>query len=119
MSEENKDKECNCGCEEHTHNREHNESCDCGQEHETVKLTFEDGNEVECNILGIFDVDEREYIALLPMGEDEVIIYRYAEIDGQAKLDQIESDEEYEKVGKALFDLFEDGEEEDDGKGEE
>lgn len=114
MSEENKNEQCDCGCEEHTHNHEHGDACGCGHEQETVKLTFEDGKEVECNILGIFGVDDKEYIALLPLGEDEIIIYRYAEIDGQAKLDQIENDEEYEKAGKALFELFED--EEDEGK---
>lgn len=111
MSEEDKKQEC--GCEEHTQNDEHGEACDCGQEHETVTLTFEDSKEVECHILGIFEVDDVEYIALLPVGEEEIMIYRYSEeTDGQVKLDQIQNNEEYEKVGKALLELFEDEAEE-------
>ena len=52
----------------------------------TVTLTLDDGSQLECVILTIFEAGGRDYIALLPMeGEDadegEVYLYRYTEID--------------------------------------
>ena len=49
-----------------------------------VTLSLDDGSDVECAILTIFDVGEQNYIALLPLDENgegnedgEVYIYRY------------------------------------------
>ena len=36
------------------------------EEAEFITLEFEDGTEVEAEIMGIFDVDGKEYIALIP-----------------------------------------------------
>ena len=51
-----------------------------------VTLDLDDGSQVECEILTIFTVGERDYIALLPLDENgegneegEVFIYRYSE----------------------------------------
>ena len=57
----------------------------------TVTLTLDDGSQLECVILTIFEAGGRDYIALLPMdGEDadegEVYLYRYTEIDGNPDL---------------------------------
>ncbi len=89
-----------------------------------VTLNMDDGNDIECRILTIFDVGEQDYIALLPLDEDgndnedgEVFIYRYFEDeDGEPSLDNIASDEEYETVSdrfdelldEELFDSLED-----------
>ena len=41
------------------------------QEEVTVTLTLDDGSQLECVVLTIFDAGEREYIALLPMDGQE------------------------------------------------
>ena len=43
-------------------------STDANQ-HSTITLTMEDDTEVECAILTIFPVENKEYIALLPLDE--------------------------------------------------
>ena len=66
----------------------------------TVTLTLDDGTELECVVLTIFEAADKEYIALLPLdgneAEDgEVYLYRYTEINGTPDIQNIESDEEY------------------------
>ena len=40
---------------------------------EYITLQFDDSEDIECEILGIFDFEEKEYIALLPQdGSDDV-----------------------------------------------
>lgn len=83
-----------------------------------VTLDLDDGTQVECEILTIFTVLERDYIALLPLTADgepneegEVFIYRYAEDEeGNASLDNIESDEEYEAVSDRFDELLDEAE---------
>ena len=82
------------------------------QEEMTVTLDMDDGSEVECVVLTIFEAGGRDYIALLPMdGEEaeeaEVYLYRYYEPeDGEPYLDNIEDDEEYEIVADAFDELL-------------
>ena len=83
-----------------------------------VTLDLDDGQQVECSILTIFDVNEQDYIALLPLdenGEDneegEVFIYRYSEdTDGNPSLENIDNDEEYEAVADRFDELLDDEE---------
>ena len=81
----------------------------------TVTLTLDDGSELECVVLTIFEAGGRDYIALLPLeGEDaeegEVYLYRYTEIDGNPDLQNIEDDEEYEIVADAFDELLDEQE---------
>ena len=75
-----------------------------------ITLTLDDDTEVECEVIGIFEAEGREYIALVPVEEDEesdLYIYRYSEDEeGNPVLDNIESDEEFEKVGEAFDELL-------------
>ena len=87
----------------------HDHDCDCGcNEEVTVTLTLDNDKEVECAVLTIYEVDGKEYIALLPLDEDgdneegEVYIYRYKEVDGEPTLENIESDDEYEAAADAF-----------------
>ena len=76
-------------------------SCDaCGSksdcEKATVTLTLDDGSMMECAILTIFEADEKEYIALLPLDEKgnaseegDVYLYRFQEVNGNPTLDNI------------------------------
>ena len=79
-----------------------------------VTLSLDDGSEVECAILTIFELEEQNYIALLPLDEDgneneegEVFIYRYfADEEGNRSLENIEDDEEYEAVADRFDELL-------------
>ena len=89
----------------------------------TVTLTLDDGKELECVVLTIFPAGDKEYIALLPMEDEEteegeVYLYRYTEDEnGQPNLENIEDDDEYEIVADA-FDEFLDEKEYDELVGE-
>lgn len=97
---------CGCGgdCNDHDHDHD---------DFETMTLTLEDGTEVECAIIGIFPVEEKEYIALIPVAEmdsedAEIFLYGFEELeDGEIELIAIESDEEYETVTKVFDELME------------
>ena len=79
-----------------------------------VTLSLDDGSEEECAILTIFELEEQNYIALLPLDEDgnenedgEVFIYRYFEDEeGNPSLENIEDDEEYEAVADRFDELL-------------
>ena len=70
------------------------------EEADFITLEFDDGVEVECEIMGVFDYDGKEYIALIPNDDtDDVYIYGYKEIgDDEFELVDIEDDDEFEKV---------------------
>lgn len=78
-----------------------------------VTVSMDDGSEVTCEILTIFDVEDQDYIVLLPLDDNgnpsddgEVFIYRYFEDeDGTPSLDNIASDEEYEKVAERFDEI--------------
>ncbi|MCR5580532.1 MAG: DUF1292 domain-containing protein [Pseudobutyrivibrio sp.] len=79
-----------------------------------VTLNLDDGNEVTCEILTIFDLGDQDYIVLLPLDDNgepnedgEVFIYRYSEDEtGAPSLDNIESDEEYEAVSRRFDEVY-------------
>ena len=51
-------------------NHVHDEHCNHDHDHEGIDiiyLTLEDDSELECEVLGIFSVEDKEYIALLPI----------------------------------------------------
>ena len=83
-----------------------------------VMVTIElDGEDLDCEILTIFDIDNQDYIVLMPVDENGeplddtlVYIYRYFENDGEYAIDNIQSDEEYERVNKRFNQLLEENE---------
>ena len=77
-----------------------------------VTLEYDDGTEVETEVMGIFEVDGKEYIALIPDdGSDDVYLYGYVEDDEEEfRLLDIEDEAEFDKVVKefdALMDAAE------------
>ena len=87
-----------CGCgHDHDHDYTH--------EHQFVTITLEDDQELKCVVLGNFEVEDKDYIALLPEGTDEVLIYRFVELEDGVDLQNIETDEEFEKVS-VVFNEF-------------
>lgn len=99
------------------HKHDHN----CGHDHDhapMITLTLDDDTELDCLVMSIFPVDDKDYIALLPadsVDEDasEIYIYQYVEHDNEdIELLNIEDDEEFEKVSQAFDELLD--EEDDD-----
>lgn len=76
-----------------------------------MTLYLEDGTEMVCDVIGIFDDGEREYIALFPEdgGEDgDIYLYRFYTENNDfdnVKLENIESDEEFDSA-KAAFEAY-------------
>ena len=78
-----------------------------------VTLDLENG-ETECRILTIFDVDECNYIALMPLDENgndnengDVYLYRYFEdAEGLPAIEYIDDEDEYEAVADRFDELL-------------
>lgn len=76
----------------------------------TVTLTLENNEELECAVLNIFEADEKEYIALLPLDENgdntdgQIYLYRFIDNGEEEEpgLEKIEEDEEFDRVS-AIF----------------
>ena len=98
---------CGCGC---GHDNEHEEDV---MDLETMFLTLDDDTEMECGILGEFEVEGlegKEYIALLPLEDETVLLYEYKEVGDEIELNVIEDDDEFDKVSNAFYDMYEDEE---------
>lgn len=82
--------------------------------YDTVTLTLDDDEVVECAIIEVFPAGDRQYIALLPLDDDgeqatdEVFLYRYIDNGGEKDpdLENIEDDNEYELVADAFDELL-------------
>ena len=77
-----------------------------------ITLEFDEGEEVECEIMGVFDFNGKEYIALIPDdGTDDVYIYGYKEVgEDEFEIVDIDDDAEFEAVA-AEFDKIMDEQE--------
>jgi len=76
-----------------------------------MTLNFDDGEKVECEVMGIFDAGDSEYIALIPdNGTDDVYIFGYDEEEyekgGLIEID----DEEFDIAVKAFDEIMNDDE---------
>lgn len=78
-----------------------------------VTLDTEEG-EIECRILTIFEVDKRDYIALMPLDKDgndnaegAVYLYRYHEDElGLPSVEYISDEDEYEAAADRYDELL-------------
>ncbi len=79
------------------------------EEAEVITLEFDDGEEVECEVMGVFDFNGKDYIALVPDdGTDDVYIYGYQEVgEEEFTLIDIDDDEEWEMVADVWQELTE------------
>ena len=61
----------------------------------TVTLTLENNEELECAVLNIFEADEKEYIALLPLDENgdntdgQIYLYRFIDNGEDEEFDRV------------------------------
>lgn len=103
------DENCECNCPEDMEF----EDCECDhedydyeEEMDIIYLTLDDDTELECAVLGIFEVDDFEYIALVPLDDDQVFLYRYEEDGDEFDILNIEDQDEFETVSEAFQILF-------------
>ena len=85
---------------------------DMEEEVDIITLEFDEGEEVECEIMGVVDFNGKEYIALIPDdGTDDVYIYGYKEVgEDEFEIVDIDDDAEFEAVA-AEFDKIMDEQE--------
>lgn len=106
----------NCGCHEHKH--EKSDGCGCGGhahehehehlDHDVVTLVLESGAEIKCPVIDIFEVESREYIALLHPVEETALLYRFEDLgDGTIDIETIQEDAEFELVSQTFLKLQE------------
>lgn len=75
------------------------------EEYEVIKIPVSDGTEKEFAIMDTFTVDEKSYMAVSLVQEDEiqegVYLYRYQDAeDGEVVVEQISDPAEYDKIVK-------------------
>ncbi|MDR0963815.1 MAG: DUF1292 domain-containing protein [Clostridium sp.] len=90
------------------------------EEEMTVELELNDGQKVTCSIVTIFSVGDQDYIALMPLDENQenhdggVWIYGYEEDPNdetaEPKLRFISDEEEYEAAADAYDEFLDDAE---------
>ena len=76
------------------------------KDRDTMTLDLDDGGKLECIVLNVFPVNNREYIALLPMNDEghveedaQIFLYRFEELgDDEVNLETNEDDDEFELV---------------------
>ena len=93
---------------------------DYDAEEMTVELELEDGTNVNCAVITILTVENKDYIVLLPLDEQgentdgEVWFYGYSENpedpNEEPELTYIEDDDEYEKVADAFDEYLDNSE---------
>lgn len=76
---------------------------------EFITLEYEDGTSERCEVLGIFDCNDKEYVVLVPDSDDDsVYLYEYQEHDdGTFSLADIADDEEFAAVEATYEELME------------
>lgn len=76
------------------------------EEVEKIYLTLTDDRELECDVIGAFEVGDFDYIALLPVEEEKVLLYRFKEDEENIELINIEDDEEFDEASKVFYKEF-------------
>lgn len=73
---------------------------------DTMTLSLDDGSRLECLVISVFTIHDKQYIALLPMNNDgsvdedaDFYLYGFQELENEdCALEDIEDDEEFEMV---------------------
>jgi hypothetical protein len=75
-----------------------------------ITLEYDDGVVMETEVLGIFEANGKEYVALIPDdGSDDVYIYGYKESDeneDEFELVDIDDDDEFKKAVAAFEEVI-------------
>jgi len=88
---------------------QHDDQCGCGEDHEEAVfvVTDEEGREHEMVVVYTFESDEKLYAVMLDRNDPEAdgMIVRIEERDGEAYLEPIEDDDEWERVSAIYEEL--------------
>ena len=88
------------------------------KDRDTMTLDLDDGGKLECIVLNVFPVNNREYIALLPMNDEghveedaQIFLYRFEELgDDEVNLETIEDDDVFELVSDYFDEMLDEQE---------
>ena len=88
------------------------------KDRDTMTLDLDDGGKLECIVLNVFPVNNREYIALLPMNDEghveedaQIFLYRFEELgDDEVNLETIEDDDEFGLVSDYFDEMLDEQE---------
>ena len=88
------------------------------KDRDTMTLDLDDGGKLECIVLNVFPVNNREYIALLPMNDEghveedaQIFLYRFEELgDDEVNRETIEDDDEFELVSDYFDEMLDEQE---------
>lgn len=88
------------------------------KDRDTMTLDLDDGGKLECIVLNVFPVNNREYIALLPMNDEghveedaQIFLYRFEELgDDEVNFETIEDDDEFELVSDYFDEMLDEQE---------
>ena len=75
-----------------------------------IPIEMEDGSEVECEVLAIFPVAGKQYIALIDKDNEDsdIWMYRFVPVgEEEFNIEDIEDDKEFEKVEDAFNQMVE------------
>ena len=87
------------------------------EEEMRITLEFDDGQKVDVEPLFIFNFEDKDYIALVPLDEksDDIYIYIYHELDNdEFEFLDIEDDDEFDRVAAEFERIIEEAEIPDD-----
>lgn len=76
------------------------------EEDVTINIVTEDDQELTCDVIGIYEAGECEYIGLVPQGGDELYLYRYEENEDGIDLGSIEDMDEMNLAEEVFWDIF-------------
>ncbi len=91
----------NCRCDD--------PECNCEGNIEQLELELEDGTRINCFIIGVFDCNDKEYVALTPQEEDseDVFLYAFKETDEGVELIDIDDEDEFQAVSEQFAMIME------------
>lgn len=75
-------------------------------ENETIDLVLDDGTSMTCDVIGIFEIEDKEYIALGEPDGENILFYVYEQNGEEMQLLNIETEEEYQEVVDTFMELF-------------
>ena len=88
------------------------------EERNLVEITDEDGNATQCEVYDVVDFEDKTYALLLPLDDEddeeaEMIVLEYIEEGDECYFQNIEDEDEFERVCEYIQSLeYEDDEDE-------
>jgi len=104
MGTDHKCGNCGSGCGS---SEDATKGCGCSKKKVKTMTIIDNGVEVLCNVIDVYEIDNKKYIGLQNKDTDRIYLYGYSETNDDVVLNEIESIEELRLVGRAFIDLME------------